>query len=90
MLNKFILKQTCGGCPEAYDVYLNDSYIGYMRLRHGCFAVHYGDDLVYEANPHGDGIFEFEERDKYLNMGCQAIKDAMAREEPHENLFEMG
>lgn len=70
----FVLKQTCGGCPEAYDVYRDGSYVGHMRLRHGSFAVECGGVTVYEAQTNGDGIFECEERDFYLKEGCVAIK----------------
>ena len=33
----FKLVQTCGACPEQYDVYEGDEEVGYMRLRHGHF-----------------------------------------------------
>lgn len=73
----FELRETCGGCPEAYDVYHNGMYVGYMRLRHGYFRVVYDEggagETVYEAHPRGDGIFETEERDKHLRAGCGAL-----------------
>ena len=77
----FVLKQTSSGCPEAYDVYLEGHYVGYMRLRHGYFAVYFGDTCVFSAEPKGDGIFKPEERDHFLNEGCKAIKNALAERE---------
>jgi hypothetical protein len=32
------LEQTCIACPEQYDVYLDNSYVGYLRLRYGRFT----------------------------------------------------
>lgn len=71
------LDQTCDACPEQYDVYLDGREVGYLRLRHGYFRAEYtadgGDEIVYEASPEGDGIFEPEERNYYLNRAIQAI-----------------
>lgn len=42
---------------------------GYLRLRHGRFSAYYrdvGGDCVYTAYPKGDGIFENDEREFYL------------------------
>ena len=88
---KFKLVQTCGACPEAYDVYFNDEKVGYMRLRHGHFRAEYKGETVYTAQPNGDGIFEYDERNFYLNSACRAIKQAMEREElpPEQLLFEI-
>ncbi len=33
--------QTCGCCPEQYDAYLGDKYVGYVRERGGSFTVEY-------------------------------------------------
>lgn len=76
-MSLFTLDQTCGACPEQYDAYLNNNIkVGYLRLRHGSFTVTCPDvdgELVYSAEPQGDGIFEFEERDYYLEQAKQAI-----------------
>lgn len=75
----YVLVETCGACPEQYDVYLgaNGAQVGYLRLRHGRFTADYvydGADLcVYTANPEGDGIFEYEERTHYLNHAIRAL-----------------
>ena len=59
MSSIFQLKQTCGGCPEAYNIYCNKTYVGNARLRHGHFAiVDDMGDVVFSENPPGsDGIF---------------------------------
>jgi hypothetical protein len=71
------LVQTCGACPEQYDVYdEGGNQIGYMRLRYGHFSVSYGGPggpIVYEATTIGDGIFDPSERDLHLRAGLAAI-----------------
>lgn len=70
------LVQTCGACPEQYDVFLDNEKVGYLRLRHGYFTVSYpyaGGKCVYEAEPDGDGIFAEYEREEYLTEAIQAI-----------------
>jgi hypothetical protein len=73
------LVRTCYACPEQYDVFIGETQIGYLRLRHGTFRADYPDyngDTVYTVYPEGDGIFEPKERDKYLN---EAILYLLAR-----------
>jgi len=70
------LRQTCFACPEQYDAYLDGKKVGYLRLRHGSFTVTYPDvdgELIYEASPRGDGIFDEDERDYYLRFAVDAI-----------------
>ena len=76
-IDGIVLELGCGACPEQYDVFHNDEYIGYMRLRHGMFTAMMGDDyeLVYREYPKGDGIFETDEREKYLTEAVAAIKE---------------
>lgn len=68
---------TCGACPEQYDALDKDgNCIAYLRLRHGSFTVEcpdVGGECVYCAEPHGDGIFEDNEREIYLDAAKQAI-----------------
>jgi hypothetical protein len=79
----FKLKQTCSACPEQYNVYHGDEYVGYMRLRHGSFRVEDSSgNILYTANPNGDGIFNFDERDFYLNAGCLAILASLESRKP--------
>ena len=67
---------TCGACPEQYDAFNDGKKVGYLRLRHGVFYVEcpdVGGEEVYEAFPNGDGMFEADERDKYLDEAKEAI-----------------
>lgn len=72
------LVQTCGACPEQYDVFLNDKQVGYLRLRHGWFradAPNCGGETVYQSYPVGDGIFDTqEERDIELRKAVLALQ----------------
>jgi hypothetical protein len=75
------LVQTCGACPEQYDVLDKDHYtVGYLRLRHGIFRVHYphySGEVIYTAYPKGDGIFESDEREFFLTEAVKAIKQKL-------------
>jgi hypothetical protein len=75
-INGYELVQTCGACPEQYDVFKDKKLVGYLRLRHGYFTANYPDvrgKTVYEAEPKGDGIFEPDERKFYLTSAITAI-----------------
>jgi hypothetical protein len=70
------LVRTCGACPEQYEAFIGDEAVGYLRLRHGLFTVHYPDPggaLVYEATPLGDGAFTDDEREIFLHAAKLAI-----------------
>lgn len=73
------LKKTCWACPEQYDLFdKNQNMIAYFRLRHGCFTVECLDcdgEVVYYAEPKGDGLFEDDERDFYMTEGIKAVKN---------------
>lgn len=78
------LTRTCDACPEQYDV-LDESHnvVGYLRLRHGLFRVDYphcGGETIYTAYPKGDGSFEDDERDSYLTIAIQAIKEKLSED----------
>lgn len=74
---------TCGACPEQYDAFLGEKLVGYLRLRHGFFSVRtiispdddnpVLGDTVYSAAPKGDGVFESDERKKYLRKAKKRI-----------------
>lgn len=67
---------TCGACPEQYDVYFGDIQIGYLRLRHGNFTASYPShmgDCVYYGYPKGDGIFEDDERMRFLKEAIDSL-----------------
>lgn len=70
------LLMTCCACPEQYDVFLEGTQIGYLRLRHGSFTVSYpdvGGELVYQSYPKGDGVFYNDEREHYLIHAIEAL-----------------
>ena len=50
----YVLKMTCGACPEQYDVFDSEGkQVGYLRLRHGGFRADYpncGGDTVYRCS----------------------------------------
>jgi hypothetical protein len=76
-INGVELKRTCYACPEQYDAWMNGKAVGYLRLRHGAFTVFCPNapgEMVYEASPKGDGQFEDDEREAYLNSATLAIK----------------
>lgn len=79
----YSLQETCSACPERYDMLdCNGNTVGYFRLRHGRFCVYYpdfGGKLVYYAEPEGDGCFEENERDYYLEQGIKAVIEEMKR-----------
>ena len=75
-------EQTCYACPEQYDAFYNGERVGYLRLRHGHFRVECPEcfqELVYEAYPKGDGLFDDEERDQYLVLATEAIESWLER-----------
>ena len=73
--------QTCFACPEQYDVFYNESQVGYIRLRWGHLTVEYpdvGDELIYEAaiGNEWNGEFESEkQRQHHLNIIADIILD---------------
>ena len=76
-----LLRRTCRNCPELYEAYQNGQLVGYLRLRHGYFTAQLGGPdgpEVYEAQPEGDGIFDPEERDRYLSEACAALAEHLA------------
>ena len=75
-MSEIELRMTCGACPEQYDAFLDGRRVGYLRLRHGAFRVdcpECGGETVYTAAPVGDGEFEPEERDRFLEAAKTAI-----------------
>ena len=77
MIHGYRLQQTCSGCPEQYDVFAGEEQVAYFRLRHGSFYAavpDHGGDVVYEANPYGDGSFMESERVGYLTEAILAVQ----------------
>lgn|SRR5574343_452731 len=77
----YLLKQTCGACPEQYDMLDPDgNTVGYFRLGHGIFRVEYPDvngKEVLRVQPVGDGIFKDCEREYWLTLGYLSIINAI-------------
>lgn len=79
------LIQTCGACPEQYDAIFDGKTVGYLRLRYGHFSVNYpyvAGELIYSAYPSGDGIFDSDEREHYLNAAKDAIIEKLTGLQP--------
>jgi len=77
-IGPYKLHQTCGACPEQYDVYLGGEKIAYLRLRHGYFRADVpdcGGETIYTACPYGNGSFTDRERQGYLEAALKAIAD---------------
>ncbi len=82
---EFKLVQTCGACPEQYDVFRGDEQVAYLRLRHGTFRVECPPgNTIFTAEPEGDGMFACHERDHYLRTACEAIKARLDNPESNE------
>lgn len=74
--DEITLRMTCGACPEQYDAFYRGALVGYLRLRHGWFYAAVPDhngDIIFEAEPDGDGLFMPHERDTYLLQAREAI-----------------
>jgi plasmid stability protein len=72
------LERTCFDFPEQYDAFIGDEKVGYLRLRHGHFRVECPDvygEMVYEASPSGDGMFDDDERAEHLDAAREAIAE---------------
>ena len=78
--------QTCGACPEQYDVFKDGEQVGYVRLRHGYLRVDVpdcGDTTIYEHSfsDGWQGIFDSEDqRTEHLTKIATAINDTLAYE----------
>lgn len=79
MIHGYRLKQTCGACPEQYDVFDDlGQQVAYFRLRHGGFRVDVpdvGGETIFTASPRGDGAFHPEERVYYLTEAVMAVQE---------------
>jgi len=71
------LEKTCDACPEQYDVFLDGEQAGYLRLRHGVFSVKFpdcGGIMLWQTDrPSGDGIFDENEREYFLETAVKLI-----------------
>lgn len=79
------LRCTCPSHPEQYDVYDGETKVAYFRLRHGEFTVDVpdcGGETIYEAEPNGDGLFDANERQRYLTEAVAAVRARCADTQP--------
>ena len=76
-LSEIELVKTCSACPEQYDAFYDNQQVGYLRVRHGVFRVDFGfcggDTIYYTDDIKGEGCFEYEEREFYLDEAKKAI-----------------
>ena len=83
------LVRTSLAMPEQYDAFdESGEQVGYLRLRHSRFRVDFptnGGQTIFEANPKGDGIFDDDERDFYVQQACDAIARKLSPEQSAEN-----
>src|SRR5690242_15100271 len=83
------LVRTSLAVPEQYAAFdESGDQVVYLRLRHNRFRVDFpGIDgqTIFEARPKGNGIFDDDERDFYLQQTCDAIASKLAPEQRGEN-----
>ena len=80
-------RNTCGACPEQYDVFLKDEEVGYVRLRCGVLRGDCGNLTVYRKSmtDGSDGMFISEEsRMQHLNEIASAILKMLPKPSPEE------
>ena len=84
----FQLKKTCHACPEQYDVFHKEKYVGYLRLRHGIFRCDdaNGNIIYYNADISGPGgTFDSEEdRSRELNKALMVLRETLSVEPFYE------
>lgn len=84
---KFRLEMTSVACPEQYDVFYGDEQVGYLRLRHGVFRCYFPNsdgEMICEAYPKGDGLFEYDEREPYIKWALEHIRRKMTENIEYE------
>lgn len=80
-------KQTCGACPEQYDVFKDGKQVGYVRLRWGGLSCRYpdyeGDEIYAESFDDGwKGCFDDDnERNKYLLIIANELNNYLENNE---------
>lgn len=88
MQNGLVFVMTCEGCPEQYDVFLEDgqTQVGYVRLRWGylyCAYPAYSGEVIYDALV-GDGwtgrFRDEKQRNHHLKKIAKAIKKRYKKE----------
>jgi hypothetical protein len=85
MINGLEFRQTSFACPEQYEVFKEETQVGYVRLRHGMLRVDYpdcGDETIFSHQPpEADGGFvDDEQRMFYLNIIALFILEKLKNE----------
>lgn len=86
IIQKLNFVETCGACPEQYDVFKGGRQVGYVHLRRGTVTCYFPDcrgDTIYSHSFDDEwkGFFEDpDERETYLNRIATAIHVALAQE----------
>ena len=73
------LVKTCESDPEQYDVFCGNVCVGFLHLRHNRFtaALYEPEIVVYATLVKGDGEFEVDEREVFLQAGLRALELAV-------------
>lgn len=87
--SKLEITRTCSACPEQYDIVIDDKPAGYLRLRHGEFRADFpecGGETVYESEEmSGEGMFDPEERGRFIGEALTAIITAWTKAQLEAN-----
>ena len=86
IIQELDFRETCGACPEQYDVFKGGRQVGYVRLCWGTVTCDYpycgGDTIYFHSFDTGwkDCFDGPEERETYLNRIAAAIRAALEQE----------
>ncbi len=85
---EIILEMTSSACPEQYSAFCDGKRVGYLRLRGGLFRVDYpdcGEETIFETEEvRGDGAFNDDEREHWLAVAKEKIRERMKKESSAE------
>ena len=73
-----LFTMTCFACPEAYDVSIDEGYVGHIRLRHGRLIMRDAENnelltIHMEGEGHDGGFNDLATRDAYLVLAAEAF-----------------
>lgn len=69
------LEELCSDYPEAYNLFIQDKEVGYLKVRGGIFSVEYDltSKIIFTTVVDGDGCFCDHERDYFLRKGIKEV-----------------
>lgn len=69
------LEELCSDYPEAYNLFIQDKEVGYLKVRGGIFTVEYDltSQIIFTIRVDGDGCFCDYERDFFLRKGIKEV-----------------